>query len=65
MDIVLSFRMSNELDTKINEKAETLISGLLRVCPAILTQWDVVTELGELLLMHFLYSPVSLSIQLH
>lgn len=65
MDIVLNFRMSNELDTKINENEETLISGLLRVCPAILTQWVVVTELGEVLLMLLLYSPVSLYIQLH
>lgn len=57
--------MSNELDTKINENEETLISGLLRVCPAILTQWVDVTELGELQLMLLLYSCVSLYIQLH
>lgn len=65
MDIVLSFKMNNELDTRLNENAETLISGLLRVCPAIFTHWDAITELGELLLMLLLYSPVSVYIQFH
>lgn len=63
--IVLSFRMSNELHTKLHENTEILISGLLRVCPAILTHWDVITEPEEVLLMFLLYFPVSLHIQLH
>lgn len=51
MDTELNFGMAKELDNKLNENAETLLFGLLRVCPGILTHWDFITEPGELLFM--------------